>query len=191
MRLRAAAWFAGLLLGAPAGMAEPSPVHILVDAPLARETVRNLVHQAPIRGTALAAAVGSRAYDVMLVLDISGSTSQPSGVDVDRDGELGVSPHPELDPNLYPDTTKNTDPGDSILAAEVAAADALVARLQESAGVRVGILSFSGEMNPTTGHRVRFDQQDAWLEVPLTEDLAAVRARLPAILARGPYGAPR
>jgi Mg-chelatase subunit ChlD len=174
-------------LGASA-VAEPAPVHILVDAPLGKEVVRNQVHQAPIRGTAVAASDGPAAYDVMLVLDISGSTAQPSGVDVDGDSEVGVNPSRGLDTTLYPDGSQNTDPGDSILAAEVAAADALVATLSRSERVRVGVLSFSGEMNPQTGYRKRYDQQDAWLEVPLTSDFASIRARLPAILARGPYG---
>jgi Mg-chelatase subunit ChlD len=158
-------------LGASA-VAEPAPVHILVDAPLGKEVVRNQVHQAPIRGTAVAASDGPAAYDVMLVLDISGSTAQPSGVDVDGDSEVGVNPSRGLDTTLYPDGSQNTDPGDSILAAEVAAADALVATLSRSERVRVGVLSFSGEMNPQTGY----------------SDFASIRARLPAILARGPYG---
>jgi len=43
-------------------------------------------------------------------------------------------------------------------------------------------------MNPDTGRRKRYDQQDAWVEVPLTADFGAARRRLPSILARGPYG---
>jgi len=70
----------------------------------------------------------------------------------------------------------------------VRAADALVASLTANGRTRVGVISFSGEMNPRTGYRVRYDQQDAWLEVPLTADFAAVRARLPEILRRGPDG---
>ena len=38
------------------------------------------------------------------------------------------------------------------------------------------------------GMRKSYDQQDAWVEVPLTSDFAAARGRLQAILARGPYG---
>jgi hypothetical protein len=36
--------------------------------------------------------------------------------------------------------------------------------------------------------RKSYDQQDAWLEVPLTSDYVVARRRLQAILARGPYG---
>jgi hypothetical protein len=112
-----------------------------------------------------------------------------SGVDVDGDGEVGINPEFELVPaGTYPEGTVSTDPGDTILAAEVAAADALLASLESGGRIRVGIISFSGEMNPQTGQRKRYDQQDAWVEVPLTHDFQGARARLPSILARGPYG---
>ena len=57
----------------------------------------------------------------------------------------------------------------------VIAADALIASFQEGGRIRIGIVSFSGEMNPDTGRRKRFDQQDGWVEVPLTTDFAAAR----------------
>jgi hypothetical protein len=44
-------------------------------------------------------------------------------------------------------------------------------------------------MDPETGLRVRYDQQDAWLDTALTDDFARARASLAAILARGPHGA--
>ncbi|MGH0029518.1 MAG: vWA domain-containing protein [Myxococcota bacterium] len=178
-----------VLAAASARAAENTPVRILIESPQPGEPVRNKVHQAPIRGAAIAEGDRPAAFDVMLVLDVSGSTGEPSGVDVDRDGETGFNPQLELlDPGLYPPGTSNTDPGDSVLAAEIAAADALLTTLQDSERVRVGIITFSGEMDPQTGRRKRYDQQDAWLEVPLTEDLSAVRARLPKIQARGPFG---
>lgn len=168
---------------------EGAPVRILIVSPSPGEPVRNKVHQAPIRGNAIAEGEGPASFDIMVVLDISGSTEHPSGVDVDGDTEIGINPHLELMPaGLYPEGLKNTDPGDSVLAAEVAAADALIASLEPGGRIRVGIISFSGEMNPDTGMRKSYDQQDAWVEVPLTDDFGAARARLPAILARGPYG---
>jgi Mg-chelatase subunit ChlD len=127
-------------------------------------------------------------FDVMIVIDISGSTAVASGVDVDRDGQVGINPQFELLPSgTYPEGTVSTDPNDSILSAEVAAADALIASLEPNGRIRVGIVSFSGEMNDQ-GLRRSYDQQDAHVEVPLTSDFAAARARLPQILARGPYG---
>ncbi|HEY5658795.1 MAG TPA: vWA domain-containing protein [Myxococcota bacterium] len=186
-------WSAGALLCAGVGAApadDPAPlVRILIESPQPGEPVRNEVHQAPIRGNALAEGERPAEFDVMIVLDISGSTKVASGVDVDSDGEVGINPNLELlPPGAYPAGTVSTDPGDTILAAEVAAADALIANLEPGGRVRVGIVSFSGEMDPDTGRRKRYDQQDAWVEVPLTSDFSAARLRLPAILARGPYG---
>jgi hypothetical protein len=172
-----------------AATALDSVVEIHVESPRHGAAVRNPVHQAPIRGNAMASGVGTLAFDVMIVLDISGSTKIASGVDVDGDGETGFSPEvPAPGPGGRSERAGSTDPGDTILAAEVAAADALIANLETGGRVRVGIISFSGEMNPNTGRRVRYDQQDAWLEVPLTADFAVARARLSSILARGPYG---
>jgi len=180
-------------LGAPPGAADPEspaapPIRILIDAPKTGEKVQNKVHQAPIRGTAVAAGERPALFDVMIVIDISGSTKAASGVDVDGDGIVGINPQFELMPaGTYPDGTVSTDPDDSILAAEVKAADSLIASLEQSGRIRVGIITFSGEMNDQ-GMRRSYDQQDAWLEVPLSSDFAAARRRLQAILARGPYG---
>jgi len=164
-------------------------VHIVIASPKPGEPLQNRVHQAPIRGSASADGARPVDFDVMLVLDVSGSTKAASGVDVDGDGELGFNPQLELvTPGRYPPDLLSTDPGDSVLAAEVAAGRALLAALGSGGHIRVGIVSFSGEMNPATGQRSRFDQQDAWLEVPLTADLAQAQAALGSILARGPYG---
>ena len=192
LRYAAAALVALGALGAIAradGARTPEPVKILVESPRAGEVVKNQVHQAPIRGTAVALGERPIDFDIMLVIDVSGSTKNASGSDVDRDGQIGFNPQVEGSaPGAYPPGTLSTDPDDSILAAEVRAADALVASLTPNGRTRVGVITFSGEMNPRTGYRVRYDQQDAWLEVPLTADFAAVRARLPEILRRGPNG---
>jgi Mg-chelatase subunit ChlD len=123
-------------------------------------------------------------FDVVLVIDISGSTAYPSGLDVDNDGVVGESQRALV--RGMPDT-KNTDPEDSVLAAEIAAAITLLDGLN-SQRVRVGVVSFSGEIDPATGRRRSEAQQDAWLEAPLTEDYALVRQALQAILLRGPSG---
>jgi hypothetical protein len=181
---------AACLLAAPGSLfaAEGESVRILIEAPKTGEKVQNKVHQAPIRGTAIAAGERPALFDVMIVIDISGSTKVASGVDVNHNGVVGINPQFELLPaGTYPEDTVSTDPGDSILAAEVAAADALIANLEQNGRIRVGIITFSGEMNDQ-GMRKSYDQQDAWLEVPLTSDFTSARRRLPAILARGPYG---
>ncbi len=171
----------------PASAAVPA-VRILIDSPRPGDVVRNRVHQAPIRGNASADGERPPEFDVILAIDVSGSTKEASGSDVDGDGEIGFNPQLELvEPGRYPAAMRSTDPEDTILAAEIAAADGLIASLDASR-VRVGIITFSGEMDARTGKRARSDQQDAWVEVPLTDDLNRARSALPAILARGPYG---
>jgi hypothetical protein len=108
---------------------------------------------------------------------------------VDGDGVVGVNPHYELlPPGAYPEEVLSTDPEDSILHAEVAAARALIGRL-DARRVRVGVLSFAGEVDPMTGKRKHLDQQDAWVDAALTADLALIHRTLDAILARGARGA--
>jgi hypothetical protein len=80
-----------------------------------------------------------------------------------------------------------TDRGDSILAAEIAAADALIQSLDPTT-LRVGVLSFAGQVNPLTFQQAVYGQQDAWVEAPLTSDFQQVRRALQNILARGPRG---
>jgi hypothetical protein len=82
---------------------------------------------------------------------------------------------------------RSTDPHDTILAAEIAAADALLRNLDPT-HLRVGVLSFGGEINPATLRQAAYGQQDAWVEVPLTSNFDQVRRALQSILARGPRG---
>ncbi|UCE86094.1 MAG: VWA domain-containing protein [Deltaproteobacteria bacterium] len=181
--------FALALLVAPQSPASDSPVRIRIDSPRSGAEVQNRVHLAPIRGSASAEGDGPAEFDVMIAIDVSQSTRIASGVDVDGDGVVGVNPHFELlAPGAYPDDVQSTDPEDTILAAEIAAAHALLGSLDPKR-VRVGILSFGGEVNPATLERRRPDQKDAWLETPLTSDFDHARRVLDAIEARGPRGA--
>ena len=183
------AWLPVAAGAAPPASAAKSPVRIQVDSPRPGEPLKNRVDQAPIRGSASTDGDRPADFDVILAIDVSGSTKVASGVDVDRDGELGFNPQLELlEPGAFPPGTVSTDPHDTILAAEVAAADALLSSLDRSR-VRVGIVSFSGDMDPDSGLRKVFDQQDAWLETALTNDYERARKSLASILARGPHGA--
>ena len=63
----------------------------------------------------------------MVVIDVSGSTKNASGSDVDRDGMRRRQPAARASrAGQLPAGHRSTDPDDSILAAEVRAADALV-----------------------------------------------------------------
>jgi Mg-chelatase subunit ChlD len=175
------------LLGAHPAAAQS--VRVVVESPRSGERVENKVDQAPVRGTAVAKGEQPSDFDVVVVIDVSKSTTAPSGVDVDGDGQIGVDPQLELlPPGAYPDDMRNTDPEDSILHAEIAAARALVRGL-DPRRVRVGLVTFAGEVDPTTGERRSPTQQDAWVEVPLTSDIAQVLQAIDAVLARGASGA--
>ena len=79
-------------VAAPSPGADPggAPVRVEIESPRPGERVENRVDQAPIRGTAFAKGEQPSEFDVMIVLDVSGSTESPSGADVDGDGEIGV-----------------------------------------------------------------------------------------------------
>ena len=157
-------------------------VKIEIRSPKPGETVKNKTDMAPLAGLALAGERPTN-FDVMLVLDVSGSTEYPSGIDVDGDGVLGETVR-SLNPGEA--DTVNTDPDDSILSAEVAASKSLLDGL-DPRRVHVGVASFSGEVDPVTGRGLNRGN-DALLELPLSSDYNAVRGALEAVRLRGPNG---
>jgi len=163
-------------------------VRIEVESPRNGERIENKVEQAPVRGSASAEGKEPSSYDVMVVMDVSASTRKPSGVDVDNDGEVGFNPKDELlPPGTYPDEVENTDPQDSIFEAEAGAARALVRSL-DARRARIGLITFSGEVNPVTSMKLSPTQADAWLDVPLSADPNAVLSGIETVLARGARG---
>lgn len=214
---RAALWLAAALLAAAAGRAgaegpAPAPpagaaaetapaerpaatrpaagrVAVQIEEPAPGAVLEGQLHQARIAGSASADGAGGDLYDVILVIDVSESTLKASGSDIDRDGVIGLDPANELlPPGSFPPEVASTDPQDTVLHAEVLAARTLLSGL-DPRRVRVGLVSFAGEVDPTTGRRKRIDQQDAWLEVPLTHDFGQLQRGLTAVLARGAHGA--
>jgi len=176
-----------VLPGSP--LAAEERVRVLIESPGPGVQVENPVHQARIAGSASAEGDEPQNYDVILAIDVSASTLHASGVDVDGDGFVGANPLLELLPPTARSADKrSSDPEDSILHAEIAAARALIERL-DARRARVGVISFAGEVDPTTGRRKYLDQKDAWVDAPLTSDLAQIHRTLDAILARGARGA--
>jgi len=169
--------------------ADTAEVRVSVSSPAPGGKLRDYLHQARIEGSALADGGGPDQFDVMLVLDVSDSTKAASGADVDRDGLVGVDPHNELlPPGAFAPDVFSTDLGDTVLQAQVLAARTLLQGL-DARRVRVGLVTFAGEVNRATGERKSIEQQDAWLQLPLTNDYAAIDRALVSVLARGPNGA--
>lgn len=142
-------------------------------------------------GLAALAAAPARAeparLDLAIAIDVSGSAAAASGIDVDGDGTIGVNPR--LDAKLvtqYPKDVQSTDPDDSVLAAELAAVRALLARLA-GADVRVAIVAFAGNYDPVAGTQQGPAADNAQLLAPLG-DVAAASAALDEIARRGPAG---
>jgi hypothetical protein len=168
---------------------DPADVHITITSPGAGETVKNKVTMAPIRGRARSGSGDVTDFDVMLAIDISHSTRMPSGIDVDEDGEIGINPKQELvAPGTYADDVVCSDPDDTILAAEIRAARLLLEVL-DPASTQVGVIVFSGHVDPATGRRISTNQNDALVKVPLSTDFDHIRQVLDQILEEGPYGA--
>ena len=169
--------------------ADVREVAIDIASPLSGETVRNRVHVAAIRGSARSGIETALDFDVMIAIDVSKSTRFPSGIDVDEDGDVGFNPQEELiTPGAYPEDVVCSDGDDSILSAEIQAARMLVESLT-SGRSRVGIMTFSGEVDLDTGERISSTQKDAVLRVPLTEDFALVDEVLSEIQSEGSHGA--
>jgi hypothetical protein len=119
------------------------------------------------------------AADVAIVIDRSASTRAPTGLDLDGDGNVG-----RISGSAY------TDRDDSLLAAQLAAVEALVS-VTQLGGIRFAILSYSGrddfplDDSPTQ----RVDRVDARLEADLTDDGAELVAALERVALRGSDGA--
>lgn len=139
---------------------------IALEVPAAGSTVGGADGLAFVAGRATDAA--TKQLDILLVLDTSESTREPSGADIDGDGKS------EAD-GIF----GGADPGDSILAAELAACRALLDQLNPRS-TRVGVVAFAGDGNPTT--------PDARTAAPLTFEYDKVRAELDAIRTVGPKG---
>ena len=168
---------------------EVAEVVIEIASPIAGATIRNREQLVALRGSARSGAEDPLHFDVMIAIDVSRSTRFPSGIDVDRDGEIGFNPHRELiAPGTYPDPVVCSDPEDSILAAEVAAAHMLVDALSAQRS-RIGILTFAGDVDLESGKQKSPDQRDANLRIPLTGEFASVHRVLDAISAEGSHGA--
>ncbi len=134
-----------------------------------------------LAGRAVAPIGDLRKIDVVFVLDTSGSTEDPSGADINGNGVVGK--HLPGIGGLF--GLGSVDPGDSVLAAEVASARHLVEGL-DPRSTRVGLVTFAGESRGGPYGAQVFNE--AATLVPLTSDYDEIRAGLDEVLERGPRG---
>lgn len=90
----------------------------------------------------VAGATHERAYDVVVVLDVSGSTQYASGADVNENGIVGVQARKIERSRVYDRALYCSDPGDTVLDAELLALRRLIERLDPKR-TRVGLVAFS------------------------------------------------
>jgi hypothetical protein len=164
------------LLGSQSGSTE---LRLELERPTDGEVVGD-PNGAFLAGRAVATAGDFRHFDVMIVVDTSGSTFEPSGGDVNKNGVVGT----ETFGGLF--GMGSTDPGDSILSAEVAAAFQLLSGL-DPRSTRVGLVTFAGEPEQP-GLFGTAAPPPAITEEPLTTDYERIRRALGGVLARGPAG---
>ena len=119
-----------------------------------------------VSGRALAHHGALELFDVVFVIDTSGSTAGASGI---GDGSSWLKRLPGVPVRR----------SESILGAEVAAVESLL-RGFDSRTTRVGLVSFAGSENPHADH--------AWVEAPLTSDYAQIRKALEDRLLVDPEG---
>ena len=134
-----------------------------------------------VAGRAIAVLGERRRFDVMLVLDTSGSTAEMTGADVNGNGVVGSGGLSGL--------FRGNDAGDSVLSAEITAARQLLHSLDPRVA-RVGLVSFSGSPSAPPGTIVIGAREGppAVTEEPLTSDYARIERALDGVLGRGPYG---
>lgn len=145
---------------APARPAAPvlESVHLELEAPDDGASQAGRVGWTEVRG--FAASHRSRDYDVVIALDLSGSTAYASGVDVDADGRLGKARRRRENWRSFNPRHLCSDPGDTILDAEIEATRKLVEVLDPER-TRIGLVTFAdrGALHaPVGSDRARFEE---------------------------------
>ena len=131
-----------------------------------------------VAGRAMALDDRSKRFDVALVLDTSGSTKAATGADIDGDGVIGMEQRGRISSFFG---GGSTDEGDSVLAAEVAAARQIL-RDFDPRTTRVAVITFAG------GDGAKETGPPALTRQPLTNEYARVEQSLDFILRAEPHG---
>jgi hypothetical protein len=166
-----------LALCLPTGAHALSSVNLDVRSPKNGAQLTHHLNLAFLTGDTWINALPRRRQDVVFLIDSSGSTADPSGADVDKDGKTGRG---------FLGIISNTDSGDSVLAAEIASARRLLRTFDPNVSA-VAVVSFDG--GRSSGFALgRRPLPDAIVEQPLTANYALAESALQRILERGPDG---
>ncbi len=155
---------------------------ISISSPDDGSEVTNEAGEVLVEGRAGFEVRESVGYEIVVVIDVSGSTAQPSGIDVDGDGLVG-------EPLGRPPAVFSSDSGDSVLAAEIQAVRLLLSRLEAGLGAtRVALVSFSGETVMGEGGGAFTTRPAVRVELPLTSEIARLSSALDEVFKRGSVG---
>jgi hypothetical protein len=123
------------------GGAPEEPVWMEVDVPADGAEHVGPLAWLEVRGWAGVNRSGE--HDVVVLVDVSGSTAYASGIDVDEDGKLGRASRRREAWRSFNPRYLSSDADDTVLAAELVATRRLV-ELLDPGRVRVGLISFHG-----------------------------------------------
>ncbi|MFV1978226.1 MAG: hypothetical protein ACC649_02630 [Myxococcota bacterium] len=152
-------------------------IHLEIEFPGDGAVVSDSACGTFVAGRAMALNDRSKRFDVALVLDTSGSTAEPTGADINGNGVIGARKRGRIS-SLF---GGSTDEGDSVMAAEVAAARQIL-RDFDPRTTRVAVITFAG------GDGERETGPPALTRQPLTNEYARVEHTLDFILRGKPHG---
>jgi len=152
-------------------------IHLEIEFPGDGAVVSDSTCGTFVAGRAMALDDRSKRFDVALVLDTSGSTAESTGADINGNGVIGAPRRGRIG-SLF---GGSTDDGDSVLAAEVAAARQIL-RDFDPRTTRVAVITFAG------GDSEKETGPPALTRQPLTTEYARVEQSLGFILRTDPHG---
>jgi hypothetical protein len=152
-------------------------IHLEIEFPGDGAVVSDSACGTFVAGRAMALDDRSKRFDVALVLDTSGSTAEPTGADINGNGVIGARQRGRIS-SLF---GGSTDEGDSVLAAEVAAARQIL-RDFDPRTTRVAVITFAG------GDSQKETGPPALTRQPLTNEYGRVEHTLDFILRTDPHG---
>ncbi len=168
------------------GRIDETRIHLEIEYPNDGDVVGGSACGVFVAGRAIALQGELREFDVVLVIDTSRSTIEPTGADINGNGIVGQSYLGRIG-SIF--NVGSTDPGDSILAAEVAAARQLL-RGFDPRSTRVALVAFAGEP-PTDSRGIVFRRtppKPAVTLEPLTNEYERIESALDGVISRDPEG---